>query len=259
MSSTGVSVETQGAVRLLRLDNPARKNALTSQIYEALIAELKAADEDESVRALVFTGSSKVFCSGNDLDDFLENPIRDSEHPVYRFMQQFNRLQKPVVAAVEGHGVGIGCTLLMHCDLVVAGESSWLQMPFVHLGICPEFASTWILPQLAGRQKASELLLLGERLEAQAAADAGLINRVVADGEALASAMAYAERLASAPPKAMQAAKKLMRQSEQAEIDGAMSRELDQLVTALQGEEFAAAVNAFKARKTAKQSKAGAS
>lgn len=251
MSTTGVMVETLGPIRILTLDNPARKNALTSQIYEALITELKGAAEDDSIRALVLTGSTQVFCSGNDLDDFLDNPIRDSTHPVYRFMQQFNRFEKPVVAAVEGHGIGIGCTLLMHCDLVVAGQGSWFQMPFVHLGICPEFASTCILPKLAGRQKAAELLLLGERFEAHEAASAGLVNRVVADGDALTAALAYAERLAAAPPKAMQAAKRLLSQSEQTAIDEAMSRELDQLVTALQGEEFAGAVSRFKAQKAA--------
>lgn len=252
MNTAGVVSESRGVVRVLRLDNPNRKNAMTSKIYETLIAELNAADEDENVRALVLAGSDQVFCSGNDLDDFLDNPIRDRDHPVYRFMQAFNRFEKPVVAAVEGYAIGIGCTVLMHCDLVYAGESSWFQMPFIHLGICPEFASTCILPSLAGRQKAAELLLLGERFDVTAAASVGLINKIMEDGGVLKVAVDSAQRLATAPPRAMKAAKRLLKQAEQTAIEQAMSRELDQLVTALQGEEFADAVNQFKARKTAK-------
>lgn len=253
MKHTGVTTETLGHVRLLKLDNPERKNALTSAIYETLIAELKAADRDEQVRALVLTGSPQVFCSGNDLDDFLDNPIRDDRHPVYRFMQQLNRFEKPVVAAVEGHAIGIGCTLLMHCDLVYAGKSSWFQMPFVHLGICPEFASTCLFPAMMGRQKAAELLLLGERFDVNAADAAGMINQILDDGEVLEVALSTAHKLAAAPPVAMKATKRLLQQAEQAAIDQSMRRELDQLVTALQREEFAQAVESFQSRRAAKQ------
>ncbi len=245
----GLKIEDVGQVRVLSLDNPARKNSLTSTLYKALTMELEAAAWDESVRVLLLTGSDQVFCSGNDLDDFLDNPIRDVGHPVYRFMQQLSRFEKPVVAAVEGHAIGIGCTLLLHCDLVYAGQSAFFQMPFVQLGICPEFGSTFILPALLGRQRAAELLLLGDRFDAATAEALGLINRRLADGQVLNTALDVAQRLAAAPPQAMQATKQLLGRAERTGVDIAMSEELDVLVDSLQGQEFAQAVEAFKTKR----------
>ncbi len=245
----GLKIDDVGAVRILGLDNPARKNALTSDLYNTLTRALQVAEKDESVRVVLLTGTGRVFCSGNDLDDFLDNPIRDAGHPVYRFMDQLSRFEKPVVAAVEGHAVGIGCTLLLHCDLVYAGQNAFFQMPFVQLGICPEFGSTFILPALMGRQRAAELLLLGERFDAATAESLGLINRQLPDGQVMDTALAVAQRLAAAPPLAIQATRKLLGRGERAGFDDAMSAELDVLVQALQGDEFAQAVAAFKAKR----------
>ncbi len=245
----GLKIEDVGAVRILGLDNPARKNALTSDLYDTLTLALQSAGKDESVRVVLLTGTDRVFCSGNDLDDFLDNPIRDAGHPVYRFMDQLSRFEKPVVAAVEGHAVGIGCTLLLHCDLVYAGQNAFFQMPFVQLGICPEFGSTFILPALMGRQRAAELLLLGERFDAATAESLGLINRQLPDGQVMDTALAVAQRLAAAPPLAIQATRKLLGRAERAGFDDAMSAELDVLVQALQGDEFAQAVADFKAKR----------
>ncbi|GAA0684963.1 enoyl-CoA hydratase [Marinobacterium maritimum] len=253
MDTVGLKVEGVGAVRILGLDNPARKNALTSDLYNTLTLALQAADKDESVRVVLLTGTDRVFCSGNDLDDFLDNPIRDAGHPVYRFMNQLSRFEKPVVAAVEGHAVGIGCTLLLHCDFVYAGQSAFFQMPFVQLGICPEFGSTFILPALLGRQRAAELLLLGERFDAATAETLGLINRQVPDDQVMKAALEVAQRLAAAAPLAIQATKKLMGRAERSEFDRAMSAELEVLVEALQGEEFTQAVAAFKAKQVARR------
>ncbi len=248
----GLKVEDAGQVRILSLDNPTRKNALHTDLYKALTMELEAAAWDDSVRVLLMNGSDRVFCSGNDLDDFLDHPIRDAGHPVYRFMQQLSRFEKPVVAAVEGPAIGIGCTLLLHCDLVYAGQGASFQMPFVQLGICPEFGATFILPALIGRQRAAELLLLGERFDADTAESLGLINRQLVDGQALQTALDAAQRLAAAPPKAMQATKALLGRAERMGVDAAMNEELDVLVEALQGTEFARAVEAFRGKRAAR-------
>lgn len=254
----GVKIENVGQVRILSLYNPSRKNALTRELYRALTMELEAAAWDESVRVLLLTGSAGVFCSGNDLDDFLENPIRDTGHPVYRFMQQLSRFEKPVVAAVEGHAIGIGCTLLLHCDLVYAGQSAYFQMPFVRLGICPEFGSTFVLPSLLGRQRAAELLLLGERFDAARAESLGLINQCVADGQVLDHGLSVAQRLAAAPPQAMQATKQLLGRAERTGVEVAMIEELDVLIEALQGDEFAQALKVFREKRSARHGPASA-
>ncbi|EMD99040.1 MULTISPECIES: enoyl-CoA hydratase-related protein [Stutzerimonas stutzeri subgroup] len=245
-----IRIEDDGRVRILSLDHPARKNSLNCRLYDALAAVLDVAAADDSVRALVITGDARMFCSGNDLEDFIEHPIRDAGHPAYRFMQRLSTYDKPVVAAVEGHAIGIGCTLLLHCDLVYAGQSAFFQLPFVALGICPEFGSTFLLPALLGRQRAAELLLLGERFDAATAESLGLLNGRVADGEALERALQAARKLAAAPPQALQATKRLLGRERHAGTELAMQEELDALVAALRGDEFARATSAFKQQRT---------
>ncbi|MGE4404639.1 enoyl-CoA hydratase-related protein [Pseudomonas sp.] len=243
---TGIRVEDEGRVRILSLDNPARKNSLSHRLYDTLTAALDAAAAEETVRVLVITGGARMFCSGNDLEDFGEHPIRDAGHPACRFMQRLSAYDKPVVAAVEGHAIGIGCTLLLHCDLVYAGQGAFFQLPFVALGICPEFGSTFVLPALLGRQRAAELLLLGERFDAATAESLGLLNERVADGKALERALQAARKLAAAPPQALRATKRLLGRGRLAGMEIAMKEELEALITALRGDEPARARSACK-------------
>lgn len=236
--ATRLESHLEGRVRVLRLVNSARKNALDTLGYEALIAAFEDAERDEDVRALVLTGSESCFCSGNDLDDFVTHPIADASHPAYRFMATLAEFDKPVVAAVEGPAVGIGATLLLHCDLVYAGDDARMHLPFVQLGVCPEFASTYVLPALVGHQRAAQLLMLGEPLGAAEACRLNLINQVVEKGAALAMALRVAQRLAQAPPQALRQTKRLLRQGGRAAFDAAMQAELAVLVRALDSDEF---------------------
>ncbi|GAA0684538.1 enoyl-CoA hydratase [Marinobacterium maritimum] len=240
-----VLVSNQGAVRQLQLNNIARRNALSAAIYHRLSVELKAAADDPAVRVLVISGSEGCFCSGNDLEDFLGNPIRDADHPIFNFMRALNDFPKPVVAAVEGAAVGIGTTLLLHCDLVYSGRSALFKMPFVQLGICPEFASSYLLPRLLGERRAAELLLLGKAVDGQRAEALGLINEVVGDGEALDRALTVAQSLAAMPPKAMRDSKKLLRDSRQPGVERALAAELEVLAGAVNYGELAEAIAAL--------------
>ncbi|RDE24366.1 enoyl-CoA hydratase [Motiliproteus coralliicola] len=249
MANQGVNIREEGAVRVLELDNPARRNALSLAMYTELRLQLEAAEREASVRALVISGSQEVFCSGNDLDDFISGPRMNQNHPTIRFMEALRAFSKPVVAAVEGPAVGIGTTLLLHCDLVYAGKSAFLQMPFVQLGICPEYGSSYLLPRMMGYQRAAELLMLGERITAEQGQAMGLINQVVADAEALQQAMSAAQRLAAAPPRAMRECKRLLVEGQRERISAAMDDELKVLAVALGYGEMEEAVTAFKEKR----------
>ena len=158
--SADVAVARHGAVAAVGLQRPAKKNALTAAMYEALAEAVGAAEADHDVRAILFHGTPEVFTAGNDLNDFLARPPGGEDAPVFRFLRAVSGAAKPLVAAVNGPAVGIGTTLLLHCDLVYAGEDARFQLPFTRLGLVPEFASTYMLPFIAGYQRAAELLLL---------------------------------------------------------------------------------------------------
>ena len=196
----------------VRLNRPEKKNAILGEMYAAMADALIAADADDEVRAVVVGGEGGVFTAGNDLSDFLARPQSDDTPPVRRFMLALSRAEKPVVAAVDGLAIGIGTTLLLHCDLVVASTRTRFQTPFVNLGLVPEFASSRLMPARFGPQRAAELLLLAEPLDAATAKDFGLVNRVVEPGELEAVAMDLARRLAAKPPEAMRQSKRLMRE-----------------------------------------------
>ncbi|OQX34995.1 MAG: hypothetical protein B0D91_11600 [Oceanospirillales bacterium LUC14_002_19_P2] len=161
------SIQTDLAERILqiRIVRPERKNALTHTMYDALTAALLQADDQSDIRAIFITGTDDCFTSGNDVQDFLSHPPSGPDSPVFRFMRTLQQCRKPVIAAVNGAAVGIGATLLLHCDLVYAGPDAKLQMPFVKLGLCPEYASSLLLPTLVGHRRATELLLLGTLCE----------------------------------------------------------------------------------------------
>ena len=195
----------------VRLNRPEKKNAILPEMYTALADGILAAEADVGVRAIIIGGEGGSFTAGNDLSDFLNRPTSDETPPVRRFMMALSRAEKPVVAAVDGLAIGIGTTLLLHCDLVVASARSRFQTPFVNLGLVPEFASSMLLPARIGPQRAAELLLLAEFMDAATAKEFGLVNRVVEPAEVDAAAMDFARRLAAKPPEALRQAKRLMR------------------------------------------------
>ena len=220
-----IEVERRGAVAAIQLNRPQKRNALTAEMYEALGAAVHAADEDRAVRVLLFHGQREVFCAGNDLADFMHRPPQGQESPAFRFIRRVSAVAKPMVAAVNGPAIGIGTTLLLHCDLVYAGDDARFQLPFARLGLAPEFASSYLLPLAAGWQRAAELLLLGDACDAAQAQAAGIVTRVVPAGEALAAAWQAAERLAALPRDAILTTKALMKRAHAAAITAQLAVE----------------------------------
>lgn len=206
-----VRAETRSRVARITLDRPEKKNAITAQMYAQLAAALAAADADPQVRAILLSGSRDCFTAGNDLADFLERPPAGTGSPTWRFFEVLPNLAKPLVAAVGGPAIGIGTTLLLHCDLVYASSAARFQLPFVPLGIVPEFGSTYLLPLLAGYQRAAELLLLGEPFDAQKARELGLVCEITSPEDLFGTAEKAAQRLAELPPASLRLTKRLLR------------------------------------------------
>ncbi len=215
----------RGAVATIGLRRPQKKNALTAAMYEALADALEAAEADREVRAILFHGTPEAFTAGNDLNDFLARPPSDEEAPVFRFLRAVAGAANPLVAAVNGPAVGIGTTLLLHCDLVYAGEDARFQLPFTRLGLVPEFASTYLLPLVAGYQRAAELLLLGEPFDAARALEAGFVTRVVPAAQAFDAALEAAQKLAALPAAAVRGTKALLKRAHRAAVEAQLAAE----------------------------------
>lgn len=224
-----VRIDSPGdGIRVITIDRPERRNALDHATYSALSAAVRASDEDPAARVSVLTGAGGVFTSGNDIGSFRVDgagaaaaPADGDAAPVGPAMELLLALataRKPVLAAVEGFAVGIGTTMLLHCDLAYAGDSARFRVPFVPLGLCPEGASSLLLPQTAGLKRATELLMLGEMFSAAEAVDAGVVNRAVADGTALAVTLERAERIASSPAESVELTKMLLRRPQLEEV-----------------------------------------
>lgn len=231
----------------LRFDRPEKRNAITHQMYQSLAAHLHAALADSAVRAVLLSGAGASFSAGNDLNDFLSGPEFTSAHPVMDVLRTLATFDKPVVAAVHGPTIGIGVTMLLHCDLVVAAQGTQLIMPFVALGLVPEAGSSLLLPRLVGTQRAAELLLLGQPLDAAEAQRLGLVNRVVESDKLLDEAHALAQRLAQQPVDALRATKRLLR-GDAAEVLARIEAEAQVFAVRLKSEEFRAQVRAVLAK-----------
>lgn len=231
----------------LRFDRPEKRNAITHQMYQSLAAHLHAALADSAVRAVVLSGAGASFSAGNDLNDFLSGPEFTSAHPVMDVLRTLATFDKPVVAAVHGPTIGIGVTMLLHCDLVVAAQGTQLIMPFVALGLVPEAGSSLLLPRLVGTQRAAELLLLGQPLDAAEAQRLGLVNRVVESDKLLEEARSLAQRLAQQPVDALRATKRLLR-GDAAEVLARIEAEAQVFAVRLKSEEFRAQVRAVLAK-----------
>ncbi len=208
---TEILSHIDSGVMTLTFNRVDKKNSLTADMYAALADAVAQAEHDPQVRVLVFQGHETVFCAGNDIADFLHNPPATADAPVFRLLRNISTFPKPVLAAVAGPAVGIGTTLLFHCDLVYAGDNAAFVMPFVNLGICPEAASSLLAPQMMGYHRAAEALLLGEPFMAEAALEVGLVNRVLPPTEVNNYVQAQARKLAAKPLSSLLETKRLMK------------------------------------------------
>ena len=238
-----------GGVATIEIARPQKKNALTIAMYDAMTDAIAAAMADDAARSLLIVGQPGIFTSGNDLEDFMQRPPSGEDSPVFRFMHALAACAKPVVAAVTGAAVGIGTTMLLHCDLVYVSEDARLSMPFVSLGLVPEFASSLLLPRLMGYAKAAEKLLLGEALSAAEAADFGIASAVLPADAVLSHARRMAERFNSLPPGAVRETKRLMRLCSKDGILHAMRAEAAVFAERLRSPEAKEAFDAFFARR----------
>ena len=211
--STEILSHLDAGVMTLTINRVDKKNSITSAMYSLLADALDAAQADAAVRAVVIQGHETIFSAGNDIGDFLNNPPSTQDSPVFRFLRSISTFPKPIVAAVCGPAVGIGTTLLLHCDLIYAGDNAAFSMPFVNLGLCPEAASSLLVPQLMGYPRAAEALLLGEPFMAESALEMGLINRIVPPAEVNALAQRQAQKLAAKPISALIETKRLMKKA----------------------------------------------
>jgi enoyl-CoA hydratase/carnithine racemase len=241
-----IEVERHGAVMHVAINRPERKNALTADMYEALANALDEAEGDPAIRVLLLHAKSDAFTAGNDLEDFMKRPWKgEAMPPAVRFIRAVAGASKPIVAAVHGLVVGVGATILLHCDLVYAADDTKFLMPFINLGIVPEAASTVLLPLLIGRQRATELFMLGTPLTAQHAYQLGLVNAVVVQKELLATASAVAKQLAEKPVGAVLACKELMKRAFKAEVERALTEEVAVIAERLESPETKEALAAF--------------
>ena len=211
-----IKTATLNGVATIEIARPEKKNALTAAMYQAMADAIRAAGDDKTVRSVLITGQPGIFTSGNDIEDFMSRPPSaggsgSEESSVAQFMRALIECDKPVVAAVTGAAIGIGTTMLLHCDLVYVSDEARLVMPFVALGLVPEFASSLLVPQLMGHAKAAEKLLLGDPFTPEQAVDCGIANAVLPAGEVVNHARRVAERFNALPPGAVQGAKRLLR------------------------------------------------
>ncbi len=224
---TDILTHTEAGITTITLNRPEKKNSFTSAMYAAMADAFEAAAADDAVRVVVIQGHDAIFSAGNDIGDFLNNPPSGVDAPVFRFLHGIAAFPKPVLAAVCGPAVGIGTTLLFHCDLVYAGDNAAFSMPFVNLGLCPEAGSSLLVPQMMGYHRAAEALLLGEPFMAEAALEVGLVNRIVAPQEANGLAQAQARKLAAKPLSALIETKRLMKKGNAAPIRQQMADEAE--------------------------------
>ena len=240
-----IITDKRDGILRIEINRPDKRNALTSAMYQSMADAIKLAEADSSVRVVLIQGKSDLFTAGNDLQDFLDNPPRDDKRPVFQFLYGISQAQKPIVAAVAGAAVGIGTTMLLHCDLVYAAPNARLQLPFVNLALVPEAGSSLLLPALIGYQRAAELLLLGEPFTAQKAKEIGIVTEVVPEDQLFETAMAQAKKLAGKPAASLRLTKRLMKQGQAAAVAQQIKLESDCFGERLASPEAKEAFSAF--------------
>jgi len=240
-----ILVERAEGVMTITFNRPEKKNAITSPMYRAMTDALAQAHDDASVRAILIRGGAAAFSAGNDLEDFMKSPPTDADAPVLQFLRSISTVDKPVVASVAGVAIGIGTTLLLHCDIVYAAESAVFSLPFAQLGLCPEAASSLLLPRLCGHQLAAEKLLLGEPFDADEAHRMGIVNRLLPAAELEAFAFGQATKLAALPASSLRVTKMLMKRAHAHEVSERMNDEVVHFGKMLLSPEAREAMTAF--------------
>ncbi len=244
-----IIVSNDGPVRTIRMNRPEKKNALTLAMYEAMAAAIEDAGTDAHVRCLRIAGTLDVFCAGNDLNDFVAMARSGAlGAPIVRFLHALARCEKPLVAAVSGAAVGVGTTMLLHCDQVIATDTATLMTPFVSLGLLPEAGSSLLAPRLMGHARAFSLLVMGKPLTAADAKSVGVVNMIVPVADLDARSLATARDIAALPPESVASARRLMRGS----VEGIVARidaEVEEFKIRLASPEARAAFAAFLNRK----------
>jgi len=242
-----ITSRREGAVQILSFNRPEKMNALTREMYAGLASGLNEAAGDFGVRAVIISSEGDHFTAGNDIADFMANPPTSEDSDVARFLGSLLEFPKPLIAAVKGNAVGVGTTMLLHCDIVIAGPSAKFSMPFASLGLVPEAGSSYLFPLLVGYQRAAKIFLTGESFDAESALDMGLVASVASDP--LSEAMTIAEKLSQQPPQAMINTKALLKASKHDAVAAVMKAEFELFSLALQSEEAMEAFMNFMAKK----------
>jgi len=240
-----IITERSASILRIQLNRPAKKNAITSSMYWTLADLINSAAKDDQIRVVLCHGAGDSFCAGNDIEDFVKNPPGPGQSPQDCLMDALLNFDKPIVAAVHGMAIGVGTTMLTHCDFVYAGESAKFQMPFINLGLVPEFGSTCSVPALIGHVRAAELILLGRAFDATRAAELGLVTRVLPDEMLLTVATETAQKLTQEPASALQACKRLMKWATRQQVEDAMRAESEEFGSRLRSAEVREAIREF--------------
>ena len=242
-----IQSEVNGAVLILKFNRPEKKNAITYEMYQTLADQLNKAKDDASIRTVVIGSTSTSFTAGNDINDFANNPIVGEESPVFNFLFAIHNFTKPLIAAVNGRAVGIGTTMMFHCDLAVANPKAIFSMPFVTLGLVPEAGSSFLFPKLVGHAKASEIFLTGRDIDAREALELGIINQVAEDE--LSAALKFAQEIAEQPPTAVQNSKALLKRANHEALNQVMRAEGKLFAMAMQSDEAQEAFMKFLSKR----------
>jgi len=244
-----IIVSNDGPIRKIRMNRPDKKNALTLAMYDAMATAIEDAGKEPSVRCLLLAGAPEVFCAGNDLNDFVAMATGgELGEPIVRFLHALARFEKPMVAAVSGAAVGVGTTMLLHCDQVIASDTAVLLTPFVSLGLLPEAGSSLLAPRLMGPARAFSLLVMGKSLSAEEAKAAGIVNAVVPSAQLDAQALAVAREIAALPAESVMVARRLIRGSAD-EVVARIDTEVEEFKIRLASKEAKAAFAAFLNKK----------
>jgi 2-(1,2-epoxy-1,2-dihydrophenyl)acetyl-CoA isomerase len=240
-----IGYQQDQGIATITIDRPEKKNAITGEMYEAMVAGLRRAAEDKSVRVVIFTGAGDAYTAGNDLKDFANPRFAQADSPVLTFMQTLAGYEKPVIAAVNGLAAGVGCSLATACDLVLAAESSFFGLAFVNIGLMPDGGSTLFVPTAVGKARALQMALLGERVEAQRALEWGLVNFVYPDDRLLPEANELVEKLAAGPTRSYASSKQALNKMLYPDLEGQLDLEAELQHTLARTRDFQEGVTAF--------------
>ena len=244
-----ILVSKQQGILRIEFNRPDKKNSITAAMYQMMADAIKDGEEDTAVRVILFCGKLEVFSAGNDLEDFMNNKEDVADRPVAQFMRNLGMASKPVIAAVSGMAIGIGVTMLLHCDQIYAAEHTKFSMPFTKLGLCPEFASSKLLPEMIGYNRTAELLLFGESFSAEQAFDMGLVNKVLPAADLMTYAYAQAAKLVVLPASSLRTTKRLIKARHADAVIAQMLEEGNHFSAMLQSPEAKEAFAAFFERR----------